>query len=103
MLPPSVARTLCPLGSVTRNVALGNTSVTVPSSCIASSFVIRPGKGSGSNLRDVFRRRSLLPLDHVELDAVAFRERLEAVALDCGVVNEAVLAATVRGDEAEPL
>src|SRR4051812_32720258 len=94
MLPPRVASTVCPLGNVTRNVALGSTSVTVPSSWMASSFAIL----SRSNLRDVLRRRPFLALHDIELDAVTLGERLESVALDRGVVDETVLAAAVRGD-----
>src|SRR5690348_8859478 len=42
MLPPSVASTVCPLVSNTRNVAFGSTSVTCPSSCIGSSLAMSP-------------------------------------------------------------
>src|SRR5688572_7909904 len=137
MLPPSVASTVCPFGNVTRNVALGRTSVTVPSSCIASCFAIPPirlGRGTWVlqklwalslwplsltpnsakprarsqspkrvvlDLRNVLRSRSLLPLDDVELDAIAFSEGLEAVALNRRVMDEAILAAAIGGDEAE--
>src|SRR5690242_7310100 len=48
MLPPSVASTLWPFVSCTRNVAFGSTSVTEPSSCIASSFAIRECAAEGS-------------------------------------------------------
>src|SRR5262245_15542608 len=56
-----------------------------------------------SDLDDVLRRRTLLTLNDVEFDAVTLGKRLEAVALDGRVVDEAVLAATVGGDKAEAL
>src|SRR3954454_13343447 len=46
---------------------------------------------------------ALLTLDALELDLRALGERLEAVAGDCAVVDEQVLTACVRGDEAIPL
>src|SRR5688572_29087493 len=55
------------------------------------------------DLRDVFRRRSLLTLHHVELHAVALGQGLEAVALDRRVMDEAILGTAIRGDEAEAL
>src|SRR5687767_8991802 len=70
-----------------------------------------PGISAGSrcsvsnylDLGDVFRRRTLLALDHVELDAITFGEGLEAIALDRRVVDEAILAAAVRRDETKAL
>src|SRR3954470_23130427 len=38
IFPEMCARTLCPLSSCTRNIALGKGSITVPSTSIASSF-----------------------------------------------------------------
>src|SRR5438874_927227 len=49
------------------------------------------------------RRRALLALDDVELNALALGQRLESVRLDRGVVNEAVLLAVLGGDETESL
>src|SRR5213593_1276569 len=40
IFPASVATTLCPFTSATRNVVLGSTSETVPSTSMASSFVM---------------------------------------------------------------
>src|SRR5436190_15495300 len=67
------------------------------------AFVTRGPKLSRSDLGDVLGRRALLALHDVELYPVAFGQRLEAVALDRGVMDEAVLAAAVRGDETEAL
>src|SRR5687767_10272335 len=60
-------------------------------------------KAQSLDLGDVFRRRSLLTLHHVEFHPVPLGEGLEAVALDRRIVDEAILAAAVRGDEAEAL
>src|SRR5258708_15014001 len=54
-------------------------------------------------LDDVLRRRALLALHDVELDALAFGERLEALRLDSGVMHEAVLLAVFGRDETKPL
>src|SRR6266550_4249882 len=54
------------------------------------SFLAEPP--SSLELDDVLRRRALLALDDVELNALAFGQRLESVRLDRGVVNEAVLS-----------
>src|SRR5256885_9489040 len=45
----------------------------------------------GLELHNVLRRRALLALHDVELDPLALGQRLEALCLDRGVVNEAVL------------
>ena len=58
---------------------------------------------SSLELDDVLRRRTLLALDDVELNALTLGQRLESVRLDRGVVNEAVLLAVLGGDEAESL
>src|SRR6476661_2922698 len=42
ILPQSVAITSCPFSSATRNVVLGRTSLIVPSSSSASSFIQSP-------------------------------------------------------------
>ncbi len=52
---------------------------------------------------NVLGRGALLALDYVELHLLAFGKRLEAAALDRGVVNEAILLPVRRGDEAEAL
>src|SRR6266513_1461529 len=110
ILPAIVACPSWPLFTCTRNVASGSTSVTVPSSSIASSFAIglqrfpyqqqkagpawscpeRPRPSIlrsasydlGAELGDVLSRRTLLALHDVELYALAFSQRLEAVALN---------------------
>src|ERR1700733_1951219 len=60
-------------------------------------------KGSASDLGDVLGGGALLALHDVELDPLAFSERLEAAALNGGVVNEAILLPVLRRDEAEAL
>jgi hypothetical protein len=50
-----------------------------------------------------FGRGALLPLNDVELDDVALGQALEALRLDRGVMDEAVLLTTVRRDESEAL
>ena len=54
-----------------------------------------------ADLDDVLRRRALLALDDVELDAVTLGEGLEALALDPGGADESILRAVLRGDETE--
>src|SRR6185312_11047175 len=56
-----------------------------------------------SELDDVFGRGALGALDDVELNALAFGERAESVALDRRVVNEAVLLSAFGGDKAKAL
>src|SRR5204863_345452 len=52
---------------------------------------------------DVLRGGALLALNHLELHALAFGERLEALRLNGAVMHEAVLAAILGRDEAEAL
>src|SRR5687768_7220957 len=52
---------------------------------------------------DVRRRRALLALRHVEGDLLAVLQRLEAGALDRGVMGKKILAAVIRRDESEAL
>src|SRR5262245_6853809 len=61
------------------------------------------GVGSTTQLRHVLCSGPLLALNHVELDAIAFGQRLEAAALNGGVMDETVLLAVLTCDEAEPL
>src|SRR5260370_20113525 len=58
---------------------------------------------AGLQLDDVLSRWALLTLYDVELDPLAFGERLEALCLDRGVVHEAVLLAILTRDETETL
>src|SRR5205085_1206973 len=58
---------------------------------------------SAAEPRHVLRGGALLPLHDVELDALAFVERLEAAALNGRVVHEQVFAAVLGRDEAEAL
>src|SRR5881394_3980329 len=58
---------------------------------------------SMSERLDVRRRRPLLPLRRVVGDLLALFQRLEARALDRGVMAEQILAAVVRRDESEAL
>src|SRR5712692_3654712 len=51
----------------------------------------------------VGRLRTLGTLGDLVLYLLAFREAVEALRLDCGVVDEYVLAAAVRRDETESL
>src|SRR5438874_12225125 len=74
---------------------------TAPSLGTAPFSLRQPG--GRLELHDVLRRRTLLSLHDVELDALALGERLEPLRLDRGVVHEAVLLAVLRRDETEPL
>src|SRR5438874_12262695 len=56
-----------------------------------------------SNHADVRGRRALGAIRQLELHALVFLERLVSAHLDLAVVGEDILAAAVRGDEAEPL
>src|SRR5688500_19386401 len=53
--------------------------------------------------RNVFGSGALLAVDHVEFNRFAIVQGLEAAPLDRGVVNEAILLAAFRRDEAEAL
>src|SRR6266536_2757842 len=54
-------------------------------------------------LGDVLSGRALLALHDVELDALAFGERLVAAALDGRMMNEAILLTILGRDEAKAL
>src|SRR4051812_22731389 len=58
---------------------------------------------SVAHLGHVLRRGALLTLHDVELDLLAFSQRLEAGALNRGVVHETILRAAFRSDESESL
>src|SRR5688572_3288914 len=61
------------------------------------------GDDSSLDQNDVERFRALLTLTRFELDLCTLSERLEAVAADAGVVDEEILAAVLRCDEAVAL
>src|SRR4030095_1617606 len=65
ILPAVVARTLCPLSSATRNMALGSTSDTMPSRSIPSSFMATSRMGESARLLGSWTppgsRRGLVP------------------------------------------
>ena len=52
-------------------------------------------------LCNVLCRWALLPFDDVEFYGIPLGKRLEAVARDCAVMDEAVLLPIVRSDEAK--
>ena len=57
---------------------------------------------SGSLERDqVFCSGTLLAVDDIEFDPRALGQRLEALALDCGVMTEYVLLTVVTRNESE--
>src|SRR5687768_526527 len=56
-----------------------------------------------AELGDVLGRGALLALHDVEFNALALGQRLEAVALNGGVMNEAILLSVLGGDEAKAL
>jgi hypothetical protein len=64
-----------------------------------SAYPHRPLADSGN----VLCRRAFLTLDDVKLNQRAFAERLEAFALNGGVVDEAILATVLRRDKAKAL
>ena len=69
ILPETWARTLWPVGSSTRNVALGSVSATVPSTSIACFFGI--GTFPGQRLSDEVRH------DHTVATRLARANRVE--------------------------
>src|SRR5262245_61866465 len=62
-----------------------------------------PARARGLQRLDVRRRRSLLPLRHVERDFLALFQRFEPRSLDRAVMREQVLSAVIRRDEPEAL
>jgi hypothetical protein len=62
--------------------------------------LVSEGSGQGPDLR---RLGALLALRHFEFHALGFGQGLEPGALDFAEVGEEVLAAVVRGNEAEAL
>src|SRR3954466_5632208 len=63
----------------------------------------RPTRRLAAELDDVLRSRALRALNHVELHGLTLGEGLETVALNGGVVHEAILLAVRGGDEAKAL
>ena len=59
--------------------------------------------GSSVDLDDVLRRRTLLTCHQVELDAITLGQGAETVALNRGVVDEAIPVLIVERDETEAL
>src|SRR5688572_22695741 len=99
ILPQSVAMTLCPFSSSTRNVVLGSTSVMVPSSSMASSFMSTSGTGPcggapaarrGSAAGGAARRRSGAPLRRLALELPRLA-RLHVVPAAAELPKEPVL------------
>src|SRR3954468_1367561 len=98
--------TSCPLSSVTRNIVLGRASETSPSISILSSLL-----RITSLLDPAAKARSALQLGHVHGlgtlvarffvvgDLAVLLERLEARAVDAGVMDEQVAVALVGRDE----
>src|ERR1700730_7229241 len=56
-----------------------------------------------AELGDVLGRWAFLALHDVEFNALALSQRLEAVALNGGMMNEAILLSVLGGDEAKAL
>lgn len=80
-------------------------TATATSTETAATTGASPGPGAGSGrieANDVLGRRTLLALDHIELDSFSLVQGLEAAALDGAMVNEYV-SAPLPCDEAEPL
>src|SRR4029079_13981287 len=78
-----------------RTIAVLLGSAAIPSTPRRASSALQRG--------DVHGLRSLVAALGVVGDLRALRERLEAVGVDAGVVDEEVLATVVRRDEAEAL
>src|SRR5919109_661253 len=100
ILPATWPRTSWPLSSCTRNMAFGSASTTSPSNSTFSSFA-KPAASSDQS--HVGCLRALRALAELVLDLRALGERPEPVALDGGEVDECVLTAVIRGDEAKTL
>src|SRR5690606_9309511 len=67
-----------------------------------SVHTLRP-EASAIQLHYVLGGRALLALHHVKLYTLALGERLEATALNCRMMHEAILLAVLGRDEAEAL
>src|SRR5919106_5109737 len=92
--------TSCPLSSWTLNIVFGRASTISPSISIFSSLGTA---GRASDEADVHRLRSLVARLLLVLDLGILGERLEALAIDAGVVDEEVTVPVVRGNEAVAL
>src|SRR5215207_8032984 len=89
-------RTSCPLSSWTLNIVFGRASTISPSISIFSSLGTA---GRRSDRADVHRLGSLVARLLLVLDLRVLGERLEALAIDAGVVDEEVTVTLVGGDE----
>src|SRR5688572_14144007 len=69
----------------------------------ATSRPDRPTRRLAAELDDVLRSRALRALNHVELHGLALGEGLESVALNGGMMHEAILLAVRGSDEAKAL
>src|SRR5215216_3356349 len=90
-------RTSCPLSSWTLNIVFGRASTISPSISIFSSLGTI---GGASDEAHIHRLRSLIARLLLVLHLGVLRERLEALAIDAGVVDEQVAVSIVRSDEA---
>src|SRR5918997_358990 len=93
-------RTSCPLSSLTLNIVFGRASAISPSISIFSSL----GTGRfASDEADIHRLRSLVAGLLLVLHLRVLGERLEASAVDPGVVDKEVSISIIRSDEAVAL
>src|SRR5581483_255687 len=71
------------------------------SGCPTRRYESRTTARLASDSRHVLGRGTFLALHDLELDALTLGQRLEAVAVDGRMMDEAILRATLRSDEAE--
>src|SRR5215216_2416088 len=90
-------RTSCPLSSWTLNIVFGRASTISPSISIFSSLGTI---GGASDEAHIHRLRSLIARLLLVLHLRVLGERLEALAIDAGVVDEQVAVSIIRSDEA---
>src|SRR5919106_2561376 len=92
--------TSCPLSSWTLNIVFGRASTISPSISIFSSLGTA---GFASDEAYVHRLRSLVARLLLVLDLRVLGERLEALAIDAGVVDEQVAVPIIGCDESVAL
>src|SRR5512142_2332293 len=113
ILPDMYATTLCPFSSPTRNRVSGITSSTMPTISIVSSLAKRTFTAFRACVSDsrsclprsyrleVYRRHlAVVTALEIERDFLVLAQRREAGALDGRDVDEYVLGAAIRLDEA---
>jgi hypothetical protein len=102
---PAVATTAAAatVAAAATTSSAATTATTAAATTAATTLTAATTTALATHPRDVLGLWSLLTLAHLELYPFTLIQRLEPRSLNRREVNEAILAAAIRGDEPEPL